>query len=379
MRAQVLKAFNEAYEFTNDQPKPKSLAPGDVLVRVLAASYCHTDAVYAQGVMAPATLPRVGCHEFAGEIVELGEDIATNLRDKLAVGTLVGVPVRAYHPCGQCSECTQTKDDVKAYSVFCQKAGRLGVSIDGGFQEYAAVDARQLEPIPSPLTPIDVAPLMCAGLTIFAALQRAQYECEIKGTSCESLAIIGAGGGLGHLGVQFAIKMGFSTIIATDTSDGALSIIKKVAENYESTELARLVEVDARLTDPLKLLDDRFSTKDGNLSDDPGVDAIIVLPESQQAFDYGMKLLHRHGVCVVVSFPQAGFVVNPNDLVFRDIKVTGSLIGTHAQLKEMMHFAARHGVRAQMRTFALEDLNELVEEYHKGNGGKLVVDMTLRG
>ena len=95
------------------------------------------------------------------------------------------------------------------------------------------------------------------------------------------------------------------------------------------------------------------------------------------AFDYGMTLLRRHGIAVIVSFPQNGFVVHPNDLVFRDIKVVGSLIGTHAQLKEMMGFAAQKGVRACTRSFALEQLNELVAEYHKGNGGKLVVDMSL--
>jgi D-arabinose 1-dehydrogenase-like Zn-dependent alcohol dehydrogenase len=378
MRAQVLRAFNEPYTLTNNHPKPEHIPPGDVLVRVLAASYCHTDTVYAQGVMAPATIPRVGCHEFAGEIAGIGEGIPAALRERLPIGTLVGVPVRSYHPCGECTECIHTKDDVQMYSVFCQKAGRMGVSIDGGFQDYVCVDARQLEPVPSPLTPIEVAPLMCAGLTIFASIQRAQHECRIRDGKCTSLAIIGAGGGLGHLGVQMAIKMGFSKIIATDTSDGALATIANVTGAYSREELNRLVTVDARKTSADKTAAEHLSASDGNRSDDTGVDAAIILPESQDAFDYMMKLLRRHGVCVVVSFPQAGFVVNPNDLVFRDIVVVGSLIGSHAQLKEMMHFAAKHGIRAQTRTFALEHLNELVEEYHQGNGGKLVVDMALK-
>jgi D-arabinose 1-dehydrogenase-like Zn-dependent alcohol dehydrogenase len=378
MRAQVLRAFNEPYEFTNDHPKPEQIPPGDVLVKVLAASYCHTDTVYAQGVMAPATLPRVGCHEFAGEIAGIGDGIPSSLRDRLAIGTLVGVPVRSYHPCGECTECIHTKDDIPKYSVFCQKAGRLGVSIDGGFQDYVCVDARQLEPVPSPLTPIEVAPLMCAGLTIFASIQRAKHECSVGGSKCSSVAIIGAGGGLGHLGVQMAIKMGFAKVIATDTSDGALTTIANVTSAYSREELSRLVTVDARMTSTDKITADHLSGSDGSQTDDPGADAAIILPESQKAFDYGMRLIRRHGVCVVVSFPQAGFVVNPNDLVFRDISVVGSLIGSHAQLREMMHFAATHRIRAQTRTFALENLNELVEEYHRGNGGKLVVDMALK-
>jgi D-arabinose 1-dehydrogenase-like Zn-dependent alcohol dehydrogenase len=377
MRAQLLTSFNKPYVFTNDHPKPGTVPPGDVLVRVLAASYCHTDTVYSQGVMAPATLPRIGCHEFAGEIVAHGEGISAELLERLARGTLVGVPVRSYHPCGQCSECIYTKDDVKRYSVFCQHAGRLGVSIDGGFQDYVCVDARQLEPIPSPLSPIEVAPLMCAGLTIFAALQRVQYETKIREATCTSVAIIGAGGGLGHLGVQFALKMGFMKVIAADASDGALATVREAVKNCTANELAKLTLVDVRETDHVALFKPESPTPDGTLDDNPGVDAIIVLPETQMAFDYGMKLLRRHGIAVIVSFPQNGFVVHPNDLVFRDIKVVGSLIGTHAQLKEMMGFAAQNGVRACTRSFALEQLNELVAEYHKGNGGKLVVDMSL--
>lgn len=377
MRAQILTSFNKPYTFTSDHPKPGTVHPGDVLVRVLAASYCHTDTVYSQGVMAPATLPRVGCHEFAGEIVAHGEGISAKLLERLAPGTLVGVPVRSYHPCGQCSDCMNTKDDVERYSVFCQHAGRLGVSIDGGFQDYVCVDARQIEPIPSPLTPIEVAPLMCAGLTIFAALQRAQYEYKIREATCTSVAIIGAGGGLGHLGVQFALKMGFIKVIAADASDGALATVREAVKHFTASELANLTLVDVRVTDPATLFQLESLASDGAPDDNPGVDAIIVLPETQVAFDYGMKLLRRHGVSVIVSFPQNGFVVHPNDLVFRDVKVVGSLIGTHAQLKEMMHFAAQNGIRAYTRSFALEQLNELVAEYHKGNGGKLVVDMSL--
>lgn len=376
MRAQVLEEFNKPYVLKTDIAQPQHAAPGDVLIRVLAASYCHTDTVYASGVMAPATLPRVGCHEFAGEICALGEQIPPELKDQLKVGTKVGVPVRAYHPCGNCVECIQTSD-IKGYSVFCPKAGRLGVSIDGGFQDYVTVDARQVEPIPSPLTPIETAPLMCAGLTIFAALQRIQAECKIKGTHCDKIAIVGAGGGLGHLGIQFAVKMGFATVVATDTSDAALQVIKDVGMGWTNAEKKKLIVVDARATEASTVLDNFFPCSDGALGGEVGVDAVIILPESQKAFDYGMKLLRRHGICCVVSFPQGGFVVDANDLIFRDIKLAGSLIGTKMQTRDMMQLAAQAGVRAQSRTFALENLNGLVDEYHRGGGGKLVIDMTV--
>jgi D-arabinose 1-dehydrogenase-like Zn-dependent alcohol dehydrogenase len=109
-----------------------------------------------------------------------------------------------------------------------------------------------------------------------------------------------------------------------------------------------------------------------------GLDAIIVLPESQAAFDYGMTLLKTHGTCVVVSFPEKGFHISARDVVFRDIKIIGSLVGSNRVLREMLNFSAKHKVQATARTFALAKLNELVEEYHKGYGGKLVVDMSLK-
>ena len=109
-----------------------------------------------------------------------------------------------------------------------------------------------------------------------------------------------------------------------------------------------------------------------------GLDAVVVLPESQAAFDYGMKLLKTHGTCVVVSFPEKGFHISARDVVFRDIKILGSLVGSNKTLREMLEFSAQHNVSAISKCYPLARLNDLVEEYHKGGGGKLVVDMSLK-
>lgn len=108
-----------------------------------------------------------------------------------------------------------------------------------------------------------------------------------------------------------------------------------------------------------------------------GVDGVLILPENQAAFDFGMALLKNHGTCVVVSFPEGGFQVSGRDLIFRDIKVFGCLVGTVTQLKTLLNFAAKHDVRAITKLYALETLNKLVEDYNAGIGGKLVVDMTM--
>ena len=145
MRAQVLEKFNDPYVYQAEYPKPSGPEGQDVLVKVQAASYCHTDAVFASGAMWQG-LPRVGSHEFAGEIVALGQDVKSSLG--LKEGTPVGVPGRAYHPCGKCYECRNNDGDPEGYGVWCTKAGNLGLSKNGGFQEYALVDSRQLAPIP---------------------------------------------------------------------------------------------------------------------------------------------------------------------------------------------------------------------------------------
>ena len=83
------------------------------------------------------------------------------------------------------------------------------------------------------------------------------------------------------------------------------------------------------------------------------------------------------GTCVVVSFPEKGFHFSARDVVFRHISIVGSLVGSNKLLREMLLFAAQHNVRARVQTFPLSKLNDLVAEYHKGQGGKLAADMTL--
>lgn len=365
MLAAVLERFNEPYVL-KDIPRPGPPEGHDLLIKVLAASYCHTDAVFASGAMAK-DLPRIGCHEFAGEIVSLGPEVSSHLG--LAEGTRVGVPGRAYHPCSSCFECTNPGKDAPGYSVYCPRAGNLGLTRDGGFQQYCLVDSRQVAPIPEGMTAVETAPLMCAGLTIWAALHHEKLR------SVRKIGILGAGGGLGHLGVQFAAHLGLE-IIAIDTNDQSLALLERLVGRMGP--VGRQVKVvDVRKQDASAILELVGETNSANKPPtELGLEAVILLPESQRAFDTGMELLRNHGTMVVVSFPEKKLEISARDLVFRDIAVVGSLVGTNRQLREMLDFVSCHKIAAELRTFPFRQLNELVEEYHKGAGGKLVVDMT---
>ncbi|KAK6382831.1 hypothetical protein LTS17_003500 [Exophiala oligosperma] len=372
MRAQVLEAFNEPYRLRNIPP-PASPAGQDLLIRVLAASYCHTDAVLATGSRWPE-LPRVGSHELAGEIVEMGPEVSSSL--KLKIGTKIGVPARAYRPCGHCYECQNTDGDIQGFSVYCPKAKHVGLSINGGFADYCLVDSRQVVVVPEGLMAVEVAPLMCAGFTIWCALERAGIALEENEGVGRSVAIMGAGGGLGHLGVQFAAKLGCH-VAAVEAADKPLALLRNIVGRLDSPTQDRVTVVDARTQSAEEVRNQVCGEPKEGFEGESGIDAVLILSDSQSAFDFGMKLLKNHSTCVVISFPKAGFCINAQDLIFRDIKIIGSLVGRIRQLQEMMSFVVRHDIRAQIRVHPLEKVNELVKDYHSGTGGKLVVDLSL--
>lgn len=369
MRAQLVTEFNQPYVL-QDIAKPESPEGRDILVRVLAASYCHTDAIFAQGLYPAKELPRVGCHEFAGEIVALGPDVSPLLN--LKVGRLVGVPGRAYRPCGTCPECTNNQGDPEGYGVRCTKALNLGFSKNGGFQDFAIADSRQVASVPHPLTALDTAPLMCAGTTIWAALAKAGISLREGGGKGKRVVISGGGGGLGHLGIQFCAYLGCE-VVAVDAADRPLKLAREISEKLPAE--ARITVVDARTTSPESVMREVLSTCEH--PGQQGADVLLVLPESQTAFEYGMKLLRHHSTCVVISFPEDGFRFDAHDLVFKDIQIVGTLVGLNLEARSMLEFAAKHNIRASSVTYRLEDLNQLVEDYHNGAGGKLVVDMAI--
>ncbi|KAK1767583.1 putative alcohol dehydrogenase protein [Phialemonium atrogriseum] len=369
MKAQFLDAFNTPYALRS-VPLPELSSPHDILIKVDAASYCHTDAVLAAGQMLPnpPSFPHIGCHEFAGTIVGLPPNSSPSSSPSFRIGDRVGVPGRSFHPCGTCFECAsgptpeEPDADPPGYSVYCPRSHNNGLSGPGGFREYAVVDSRQVAPIPEGMSAVNTAALMCAGVTVYAALKR----CGLK--PGQRVGVMGCGGGLGHLGLQFAVNMGLK-VVGVDNADAPLQLARSIAEG------ARIVDARAeKAADVVTQLGQEDGKQDRG---DMGLDAVIVLPESQAAFDYGVALLRNHGKCIVVSFPEKGFHLSARDVVFRDISIVGSLVGSNKTLREMLQFAAEHNVKANIKTFPLSRLNDLVTEYHRGRGGKLAIDMAL--
>src|SRR5271154_6337018 len=171
----------------------KEPGPGQVRIRVEAAGICHSDALTIEGHMPAIKYPRVPGHEIAGQIEALGKGV-----DGWTVGQRVGVGWFGGE-CGHCESCR------RGDFVNCSNLIISGISTDGGYAEVVVAEARALASVPDGVTAADAAPLLCAGVTTYNALRNAKLR------SGDLVAIQGIGG-LGHLGVQFARRMGFHTV-----------------------------------------------------------------------------------------------------------------------------------------------------------------------
>lgn len=210
---QVSKAGGPLEMVEREAERP---AAGWVRVRVEACGVCHSDSLVKEGLM-PVAYPRVPGHEVVGLIEEVGEGVEGWL-----VGERVGVGWHGGY-CGRCENCR------RGYFFACEWNKVTGLTHDGGYGETMTAPATSLARVPKELTAEEAAPLMCAGVTTFNCLRNAGARPG------ETVAILGMGG-LGHLGVQFAAKMGFRTVgIARGADKGELAAKLGAAAYIDST------------------------------------------------------------------------------------------------------------------------------------------------
>ena len=191
MRVVQVPRPNGAFEIVERQiPEP---GPGAVRIKVLACGICHSDSLVKEGGFPGIEYPRVPGHEVAGAIDAVGQGVAG-----FAPGQRVGVGWHGGY-CGRCDPCRRGE-------FFACVTGQVtGLTFDGGYAEYMIAPASAVARMPSDLPPVEAAPLMCAGITTFNALRNSGARPG------DLVAVLGLGG-LGHLGVQFAARMGFHTV-----------------------------------------------------------------------------------------------------------------------------------------------------------------------
>jgi len=191
MRSVHVTKANGPFELVEkDIPEPGAR---QVRIKVQACGICHSDSLTKEGLFPGIQYPRVPGHEIAGVIDKVGKDITQwKPQQRVAVGWHGG-------HCGHCESCR------RGDFITCKYAQVPGISYDGGYADYVNVPVEALASIPEQLSAVEAAPLMCAGITTYNALRNSGARAD------DLVAILGIGG-LGHLAIQFAAKMGFNTV-----------------------------------------------------------------------------------------------------------------------------------------------------------------------
>src|SRR5690625_2464511 len=229
MKAGIVKEFGDTIDIdTTKKPKPGKY---QALVRLISTGVCHTDLHAMEGDWpVKPTPPFIPGHEGIGIVEELGEDTVN-----FEVGDMAG-NAWLWSACGNCDYCRT------GWETLCHEQINGGYSVDGSFGEYMLIDTRYAPKIPKGSDPYEVAPVLCAGVTVYKALKLTEAEPG-------NWVVISGIGGLGHLAVQYAVAMGFR-VIAVDIADSKLELAKKhgaeIAINAADKDPAAAVQAQVR-------------------------------------------------------------------------------------------------------------------------------------
>src|SRR5215468_10625557 len=327
MKAAVVEKFGEPL-VVREVPVPEP-GPGQALVEVVASGVCHTDLHAADGdwPVRPA-LPFTPGHEGAGIVVALGRGV-THLKE----GDRVGI-AWLHSACGHCNFC------LSGWETLCLEQKNSGYSVNGTFAQYALAQADYVGRIPNNLPFVDAAPILCAGVTTYKGLK------ETNTRPGEWVVISGAGGGLGHVAIQYAKAMGLH-VAAVDLGPEKAALAQRLGAE---------IAIDARTQDPAREIQKQIG----------GAQGVLVTAVSTIAFKQAIGMLRRGGICVLNGLPPGEFPVSIFDLVLNAYTIRGSIVGTRLDLAEALSFAAEGKVKAIIETQPLESINDVFQRLKTG-------------
>jgi propanol-preferring alcohol dehydrogenase len=313
--------------------------PHQVRIRVQACGVCHTDASTVTGAYPGLSLPRVPGHEVVGRIEALGSGVS-----KWKIGQRVGVGLIAGED-GVCEPCR------RGDTVNCENPVVSGVTADGGYAEVMIAEARAIASVPDELTSAEAAPLLCAGITTYNALRNA-------GLRGGDLVAVQGIGGLGHLGVQFARRMGFRTVA--------------IGRGREKEKLAK--DLGAHV-----YIDTSADNAAAVLKRMGGARAILATGTSGDAMGSLVSGLAARGKLIVVGVPQDPIQLNAFPLVFGARSVYGSLTGTAIDQEDTLAFSVLENIRPMIETAPLEQAADAYARMMQGKARFRMVLVTKDG
>ncbi|CAD5217100.1 unnamed protein product [Bursaphelenchus xylophilus] len=339
-KAAVYDGYNLPVE-VKEIPVPE-LGPDDILVKILYSGVCRTDVHAWQGdfpvpIKSP---PIVGGHEGAGVVVKLGSNVS-NWR----IGDRAGVKWMN----SSCLTCEYCK---RGYETNCPNLVLSGYHRDGSFQQYAACKASEAAPIPESCDMKTVAPVMCAGLTVYKALK----EADVK--PGQIVAINGAGGGLGSMAIQYAKAMGMRVLAITSKEKerhckelGAEWFV----DAYGKTDVASEVQ---RLTNG-------------------GPHGVLNLATTPAAAETAVDYVRTRGTIVLVALPRdATVTLKVFWAILRSITVKGSHVGTRQDMDEALDFFARGLIKIPVEMQPLKNIASVFKRLINNEvQGRIVLDM----
>jgi D-arabinose 1-dehydrogenase-like Zn-dependent alcohol dehydrogenase len=288
--------------------------PNQVRVRVQACGVCHSDQFVKEGHWPGLQYPRITGHEVAGVIDEVGAGVTAWKK-----GQRVGVGWHGGH-CGQCGPCR------RGDFISCQTLRVTGFNDDGGYAQYMIGRSDTLALIPDSLSPVEAAPILCAGITTFNSLRH-------SGAVAGDLVAVQGLGGLGHLGIQFASKMGYRTVAIGRGQDKEPLALKLGAVRYLDSGSVHVVEELAKLG---------------------GASVILATAPDSKAMSALIDGLGVGGKLLVVGASADPISATPIQLIGNRRSIQGWPSGTARDSEDALNFCALTGIRPMVETFPLE-------------------------
>lgn len=329
--AQISRPGGDFELVERDIPQP---GPGEVRVKVQACGVCHSDVFTKEGWWPGIQYPRVPGHEVAAILDELGPGVTSDWKQ----GQRVGIGWHGGHD-RTCLSCR--RGDFRN----CSNLKIAGISYDGGYQQYMLAPVEALTAIPDGLTDVEVAPLLCAGITTYNALR---HSGALPG---DLVAVLGIGG-LGHLGIQFANRFGYK--------------VAAVGRGSESGPLAK--KLGASL-----YIDTKSTNAALELQKLGGAQVILATAPSSKATSELIDGLGPNGKLMVIGVDAEPIQVTPAQLVTKSSTIQGWASGTPADAEDTLRFSELSGVRAMVETYPLEKAAEAYARMMSGQAQFRVV------
>jgi len=333
--AQISKAGGGWELVEREIPKP---GVGQARVKVEACGICHSDALVKEGLWPGLQYPRVPGHEIAGRVDALGDNVSAWQK-----GQRVGV---GWHG-GHCFVCEQCR---RGDFAMCANRKVTGIDFDGGYAEYLIAPAAALAAIPDELPAEEAGPFMCAGVTVFNALRN-------SGARAGELVAVHGIGGLGHLGLQYARRMGFRTV-AINRGNDKEPLARKLGAHYYINATAADVVAELQKLGGAKVI----------LATAPNAQAISALVDG----------LSADGKLLVPAASAEPLSIGVFSLIMRRSSVAGWYSGTARDSQDTLEFSALSGVHPMIEKYPLDRVAEGYEQMHSGKVRFRVV-LTLGG